>query len=349
MRSTSSDIDLSTADPVKLTRPPKGLWRETLERLIRKPSAVVGLIMLGTLVIIAIFAPVIATHNPLTVLLDVPEEGVYKREKPCIHLLGCPEAGDTLVKIDAGAQVNAAQLNSANSLIAGATGNTIEVWNTSHGNETMVFDQEQPVVALDWSPNDQQILSASGEDLYIWDVNRRALNRTLTHDGGANNVAWNADGTRFFSADAHHVRIWDTLSWNQVGVIDLEDPLVAVQWNSNGTVIMTASGSKVQLWNAFTATEVASLEHDAPLTSARFNKASSRILTTSGSILRVWNASTYDEQLVIEHDGNLAHGAWLEAISRGIENVMASDGNQAMIWDVKTGELLLNVAARRTD
>jgi ABC-type dipeptide/oligopeptide/nickel transport system permease subunit len=343
MQSTSPDVDLSAADPVELTRPPKGLWRETLERLIRKPSAVVGLIMLGTLAIIAIFAPVIATHNPLTVLLDVPEEGVYKREKPCIHLLGCPDAGDTLVNINAGAAVTSARLNSANSLIAGATGNTVKVWSVSNGKETMVFDHEQPVVALDWSPNDQKILSASGEDLYIWDVNRRAINRTLTHDGGATIVAWNADGTRFFSADAHHVRIWDTLSWNQIGVIDLQDPLVDVQWNGNGTVIMTASGSKVQLWNAFTATEVASLEHDAPLTSARFNKASSRILTTSGSTLRVWNASTYEEQLVIEHDGNLAHGAWLEAISRGIENVMASDGNQAMVWDVKTGQLLLTL------
>jgi ABC-type dipeptide/oligopeptide/nickel transport system permease subunit len=343
MQSTSPDVDLSAADPVELTRPPKGLWRETLERLIRKPSAVVGLVMLGTLAIIAIFAPVIATHNPLTVLLDVPEEGVYKREKPCIHLLGCPDAGDTLVKIDAAAPVISARLNSANSQIAGATGNTVKVWSVSNGKEMMVLDHEQPVVALDWSPNDGKILSASGDELYIWDVNRRAINRTLTHDGGATIVAWNADGTRFFSADAHHVRIWDTLSWNQIGVIELEDPLVAVQWNSNGTVIMTASGSKVQLWNAFTATEVASLEHDEPLTSARFNKASSRILTTSGSTLRVWSASTYEEQLVIEHDGNLAHGAWLEALSRGIEDVMASDGNQATVWDAKTGQLLLTL------
>jgi ABC-type dipeptide/oligopeptide/nickel transport system permease subunit len=66
MQSTSPDIDFSAADQIELTRPPKGLWRETLERLIRKPSAVVGLVMLGTLVIVAIFAPVIATHNPLT-------------------------------------------------------------------------------------------------------------------------------------------------------------------------------------------------------------------------------------------------------------------------------------------
>jgi peptide/nickel transport system permease protein len=82
----SPEIDLSAADAIELTRPPKGLWRETLERLIRKPSAIVGLVILGTLVIIAIFAPVIATHDPLAVLLTYPKKE-RQGDKPCIHLL----------------------------------------------------------------------------------------------------------------------------------------------------------------------------------------------------------------------------------------------------------------------
>jgi ABC-type dipeptide/oligopeptide/nickel transport system permease subunit len=346
MQSTDSvppEFELVADDAIELTRPPKGLWRETLERLVRKPSAIVGLVLLGTLAIIAIFAPVIATHDPLTVLLDVPEEGVTKREKPCIHLLGCPSAGDTVVQIKTDSEIKIAALNSTNSLMAAATGHTIKVWSTKDGKELMSFDHEQPVTTLDWSPNDQQILSASGDEIYVWDVNRRGISRTLTHEGGATLVAWNADGTRFLSADAHHVRIWDTLSWNQVGVIELEDELIAAQWNTNGTVVMTASGSRVQLWNAFVATEVASLEHDAPLTSARFNKASSRILTTSGSTLHIWNASTYEELLAIEYDGSLENGTWSEAIARGIQNVMASHGNTALVWNANTGELLLEL------
>ena len=38
---------------------------------------------------VAVFAPLIATHDPDQVLLGV-EEGVRKRAAPCIHLLGCP-------------------------------------------------------------------------------------------------------------------------------------------------------------------------------------------------------------------------------------------------------------------
>jgi ABC-type dipeptide/oligopeptide/nickel transport system permease subunit len=49
----------------------------------------VGLLMLTFLVLVAIFAPVIATHDPNQSLLGV-EQGVVKRSGPCIHALGCP-------------------------------------------------------------------------------------------------------------------------------------------------------------------------------------------------------------------------------------------------------------------
>lgn len=65
------------------------LWRDTLGSVLRQRSAVVGLAILGLLVFMAIFAAQIATHDPNQTLLGV-EDGVKKREGPCIHLLGCP-------------------------------------------------------------------------------------------------------------------------------------------------------------------------------------------------------------------------------------------------------------------
>jgi ABC-type dipeptide/oligopeptide/nickel transport system permease subunit len=46
------------------------------------------------MVFMAIFAPLIATHDPTISMLDVPQEvaaGVRRRMPPCIHLLGCPQ------------------------------------------------------------------------------------------------------------------------------------------------------------------------------------------------------------------------------------------------------------------
>jgi peptide/nickel transport system permease protein len=64
------------------------LWRTTMRRLFKRKSALVGMIMLGLLVFIAIFAPLLAPYDPYQVLIGV--EQVKMRQAPCIHLLGCP-------------------------------------------------------------------------------------------------------------------------------------------------------------------------------------------------------------------------------------------------------------------
>ncbi len=65
---------------------PSNLWMDALRHLLEKRSAVVGLIMLGALFIIALLAPVLATHDPIEILRDAK-----RNTPPCIHVLGCPE------------------------------------------------------------------------------------------------------------------------------------------------------------------------------------------------------------------------------------------------------------------
>ena len=75
-------------DTIATTRP-ANIWRDTFGSVLRQRSAVVGLVILMFLVLVAIFAPLIATHDPGRSLLGV-EEGVTRRAAPCIHALGCP-------------------------------------------------------------------------------------------------------------------------------------------------------------------------------------------------------------------------------------------------------------------
>jgi peptide/nickel transport system permease protein len=58
---------------------------EALNRLLHHTSARVGMVLLGILILTAIFAPVIAPYNPI-----LPVDNVVRRSPPCIHLLGCP-------------------------------------------------------------------------------------------------------------------------------------------------------------------------------------------------------------------------------------------------------------------
>ncbi len=63
-----------------------GLWRDALRSTLRLKSAKVGLVLLLFLVVLAVFAPLIAPYGPNEVLLGT---GVKVREPPCIHLFGC--------------------------------------------------------------------------------------------------------------------------------------------------------------------------------------------------------------------------------------------------------------------
>ncbi len=78
---------------------PISLWKTTLRRLLRRKTGIVGLILIGFMMTVAIGAPVFAPYHPEEVLIG--KEKVRKREAPCIHLLGCPsERPQHLMGID---------------------------------------------------------------------------------------------------------------------------------------------------------------------------------------------------------------------------------------------------------
>jgi len=56
------------AETVRM-RKGRGLWADAFRELIHKRSAVIGLTMLGVLVIVAIFAPLLAPYDPNDVLI----------------------------------------------------------------------------------------------------------------------------------------------------------------------------------------------------------------------------------------------------------------------------------------
>jgi peptide/nickel transport system permease protein len=45
--------------------PPTGLWRDAFHRLLRNPGAIVGFVFVSMFVLAAVFAPVLAPHDPL--------------------------------------------------------------------------------------------------------------------------------------------------------------------------------------------------------------------------------------------------------------------------------------------
>ena len=69
-------------------RRPSSLLRDTLANVLRQRNAVVGLTMITFLVLVAVFADVIAPYQPNQDFIG--QGGGVPREGPCVHLLGCP-------------------------------------------------------------------------------------------------------------------------------------------------------------------------------------------------------------------------------------------------------------------
>jgi ABC-type dipeptide/oligopeptide/nickel transport system permease subunit len=87
----------TTAKPIKLQKSAEqkyvtsSLWRDTLKNVLRNRSAVIGMTLIGFLVAVAIFAPLIANYDPDLPMFGLPgETGRLPGRAPCVHLLGCP-------------------------------------------------------------------------------------------------------------------------------------------------------------------------------------------------------------------------------------------------------------------
>ncbi len=74
----------------QLFEKPLGQWKLALRRFRGRKSGMVGLALISALVLIAVFAPLIAPYDPNEDLIG--EEDVRRYQAPCVHLLGCDES-----------------------------------------------------------------------------------------------------------------------------------------------------------------------------------------------------------------------------------------------------------------
>lgn len=76
-------------DSAQLLERPSGLWRTAWSRLRRRKGGMIGLAIVVFMLLIAIFAPLLAPFDPTETLIDTP--GRTRRDPPCVHILGCAE------------------------------------------------------------------------------------------------------------------------------------------------------------------------------------------------------------------------------------------------------------------
>jgi peptide/nickel transport system permease protein len=88
---TNTAEKIAALDAEGLSQQSNNLWQITWRRLFRRRSAIVGMVILGILVLIALTAEWLAPYDPRVPMMDLnPPQPARARQAPCIHVLGCP-------------------------------------------------------------------------------------------------------------------------------------------------------------------------------------------------------------------------------------------------------------------
>ena len=87
-----SEAGIEIGALVEHTSPPSGLWRDALRRLKRNPGALLGLSVVALFIFVAIFAPLLAPHQPNDQNLSLVGSGCCPGPS-WGHLMGVDELG----------------------------------------------------------------------------------------------------------------------------------------------------------------------------------------------------------------------------------------------------------------
>ena len=88
-REALEQLEAEAADAALLFENPLTQWRLALRRFRGRRSGMIGLGIVVMLILIAIFAPLLAPYEPNEILIGKEDIGRY--DKPCIHVLGCED------------------------------------------------------------------------------------------------------------------------------------------------------------------------------------------------------------------------------------------------------------------
>lgn len=87
-RDVAEQMEAMAGSTDLLSASPSSQWRLAIRRFRERKSGMVGLVIVSLLIMMAVFAPLLAPYHPNEILIG-KEEGIGPRNSPCVHLFGC--------------------------------------------------------------------------------------------------------------------------------------------------------------------------------------------------------------------------------------------------------------------
>ncbi|MCB9316264.1 MAG: TIR domain-containing protein [Lewinellaceae bacterium] len=181
--------------------------------------------------------------------------------------------------------------------------NTINVWNTSSGENILSIFGKGPINSIDFSPDSKTILSGSNDGhVEVWDAETgKNITSFEGHGKAVFSVAFSQNGKTIISGSGDQtVKAWDVETRKNIVTLEgHEDGVFAVAFHKDGKTFVSGSrDGKIRIWNIETG---------------------KLIKTLSGHSGKIYS-------VCISPDGNLL--------------TSSSTDRRIIVWDLKTGQLL---------
>jgi eukaryotic-like serine/threonine-protein kinase len=233
-------------------------------------------------------------------------------------------------------------------LVTGGMDNAVNFLNADTGeNLVSLFDNQNAVLSLVWSPDGTRIVTSTRSDgrIALRDATAggRVIHNFRGHLGSVRAVAWRPDGTQFASASTDGtVRIWDANAPNP-SVIRLKQPdqARALAWSPDGTQLavgsrrsdawirdFTMGGAPIALPGGFTSWSRA----------VGWNPAGTRLASGGTHGLKLWDIAS--RTVVWQDTDSLENIRSLAWWPDGSKIIAANSERQLVVWDAATGQPL---------
>jgi WD40 repeat protein len=262
--------------------------------------------------------------------------------------------------------------------VAGATGNTVTVWDVATCSPALTLDGESgPVKRVAFSPDGTHIATASADAVVrTYDARTGELEFALRgHHNEVDGLAYNPDGSRLATIAADGIRVWDvqrgaeSLAWRNTS-----GSAASIAFSPNGETIATAARNGiVSLWGARSARRFEPdrilpedpepvranpadmvdssvfrfKAHPKPATSLAVSPDGKRALSCGmDNTARLWDISAGKELCrLVGHTKNV----WAVAFSPdGRRGLSGGEDSSMRLWDLETGKELRCINAQRS-
>jgi WD40 repeat protein/basic membrane lipoprotein Med (substrate-binding protein (PBP1-ABC) superfamily)/DNA-binding SARP family transcriptional activator len=227
---------------------------------------------------------------------------------------------------------------------------TVQVWNTSTGENLHVFSVEGGFSDVAFSPDGTRLITA-GDDgrLIVWD---RTTGEQLLAVHAARfrvlSCAFSPDGTRILSGGIDPTaRLWDAFTGEELlELTEHAGSVMGVAFSPDGTRLATNSyDGMARVWDASSGEELLTLTvYPDKLFRVAFSPDGKKLVVGSrtDSTARVWDATTGDEIVTLQGHRGPVLGV---AFSPDGKRIATGGGDRkAKIWDAETGQELLSLA-----